>query len=72
MVETELLIGQLRKQVRDLQSLLNYLESREAVKQDDYAYVHTKLHDSIGQLKNLERFSLQRETHSRLQAQWLN
>ena len=28
MVEAELLIGQLRSQVRNLQSLLNYLENR--------------------------------------------
>ncbi len=35
MVEAELLIGHLRNQVRHLQSLLHYLEGRDAIESDD-------------------------------------
>ena len=72
MVEAELLIGQLCRQVRDLQSLVNYLESREALAETDYAYSHTKLRELIGGLKQLERFSTEREASHRLRAAWLN
>ena len=72
MVEAELLIGHLRSQVRNLQALLNYLESRPQVERDDYSYSQVKLRELLKGLKGLERFSSQRgETHS-LRAAWLN
>ncbi len=72
MVEAELLIGHLRRQVRNLQSLLNYLEDRDAVGMEDYAYSHTRLRELIGDLRALERFSLERDTVHNLRAVWMN
>ena len=72
MVEAELLIGHLRRHVRDLQSLLNFLESRDAVRHEDYSYSHAKLRELIDNLKGLERFSGQRGTVHSLRAAWLN
>lgn len=72
MVEAELLIGQLRAQVRTLQGLLNYLEGRPMIKSDDYAYSHTTLRELITHLKSLEQFSSQRGSIHRLRAEWLN
>lgn len=72
MVEAELLIGQLRGHVRSLQSLLNYLEGRPQVEQEDYVYSHAKLTELIGNLKELERFSSQRSAVHRLRAEWLH
>jgi hypothetical protein len=72
MVEAELLIGHLRRQVRDLQSLLQYLESRDIVQDDDYSYSHTKLRELIRGLRELERFSSQRGEVYRLRAEWVN
>lgn len=72
MVESEFVICHLRNQVRYLQSLLNYLESRETVRQEDYAYVQTRLREVIGQLKEMQRFSATRGGRPSLQAQWLN
>jgi hypothetical protein len=72
MVEAELLIGHLRGQVRNLQSLLNYLESRDRVQEDDYSYSHAKLRELIDNLKELERFSAQRRDIHRLRAEWVN
>ena len=72
MVESELLIGHLRSQVRSLQSLLSYLESREQVGQEDYMYSCRKLHEMVNGLKHLERFSSQQGASRRLQAQWWN
>ncbi len=72
MVEAELMIGQLRRQALDLQSLLHYLESRNAMADDDYSYSHAKLRELITHLKQLERFSSQRANTSSLRAVWLN
>ncbi len=72
MVEADLLIGNLRQQVRNLQSLLNYLEGRQAVETDDYSYSHTRLQELIQDLKSLERFSLDRGRIHNLRAVWLN
>jgi hypothetical protein len=72
MVEAELLIGHLRSQVRNLQSLLHYLENREAVEHDDYSYSHGKLRELIGNFKELQRFTSQRGAMHRLRAEWLN
>ena len=72
MVEAELLIGHLRSQVRNLQSLLNYLESRNQVEQEDYACSQTKLQEMIGRLRELEHFSSKRGAVHRLRAAWLN
>jgi hypothetical protein len=72
MVEAELLIGHLRRQVRNLQSLLSYLENRDQVAHEDYSYSHTKLRELIAGLRELERFSLQRGTVHNMRAAWLN
>lgn len=72
MVEAELLIGHLRSQVRNLQSLLNYLESRPVIDGDDYAYSRTRLRELIERLRELERFSAQRGEAYHLRAAWLN
>ena len=72
MVESDLLISHLRGQIRNLQSLLIYLEGREEVRGEDYSYSHAKLRELIGGLKSLERFSLQRGTAHNLRAAWLN
>ena len=72
MVEADLLIGHLRSQVRNLQSLLQYLDGRESVEHDDYSYSHGKLRELIGSLKELERFTSQRGAVHRLRAEWLN
>ena len=72
MVEAEVLIGQLRSQVRNLQSLLNYLESRQEVAEDDYAYSSSRLRELIVRLKELEQFALKRGEVHRLRAEWLN
>ena len=72
MVEAELLIGQLRAQVRDLQSLLNYLENRLRVDEQDYAYSRAELQELISGLQELERFASQRGAIRGLRAEWLN
>jgi len=72
MVEAELLIGHLRRQVKDLQMLLNYLESRDTVQGDDYTYSRQKLRQLIGGLRDLERFSAQRGSLHRMRAAWMN
>lgn len=72
MVDAELLIGQLRGQVRHMQSLLNYLESRPHVEVDDFAYSGGKLREMIARLKELERFSCQRGAALRMRASWMN
>ena len=72
MVEAELLIGQLRSQVRNLQSLLSYLENRQQVDGEDYSYSRAKLQEMIRRLQELERFSAQRGAAHRLRAEWLN
>jgi len=72
MMEAEFVMCHLRNQVRDLQSMLNYLESRPVVEHEDYSYVHTRLHEVIGRLKEMERFSSQRGGVQGLRAHWLN
>jgi hypothetical protein len=72
MVEAELLIGHLRRQVQDMQHLVNYLESRQSVEADDYTYSHSKLRELVSSLKGLERFSQQRGSIHSLRAGWLN
>ena len=72
MVEAELVISHLRSQLRNLQALLHYLEDREVVRDDDYAYSHGKLREVIGGLKELERFASQRGAMHRLRAEWVN
>ena len=72
MVEAELLTGHLRRQVRDLQSLLNYLESRLQIEHNDYSYSQTKLRNLIKGLRELEQFTLQRGAAHIARAAWLN
>jgi len=72
MVEAEFVIANLRGQVRNLQGMLNYLESREGVGQEEYSYLQTRLQEVIGRLKDMRRFSLDRGERHRLRAQWIN
>lgn len=72
MVEAELVICHLRSQVRSLQSLLNYLENRDAVGHEEYGYVQATLRDVIERLKEMQRFSSERGEQHLLRAQWLN
>lgn len=71
MADTEYVINCLRSQMRDLQSVVNYLESREAVAGEDYAYVSGQLRELVAQLRALEQFSAARRSASR-RAGWLN
>lgn len=70
MVEAEFVIGNLRSQVRNLQSVLNYLESRDGVGCEDYSYLETKLREVIGRLKEMQRFSSGRGGAPLLRARW--
>ena len=72
MVEAELLIGHLRRHVRDLQSLVNSLESHQAVREEEDTYSRSRLRELIGALRGLERFSQQRGTVHNLRTVWLN
>ena len=72
MVEAEYVICNLRSQARDLQAMLDYLESREMVASEDYSLLHTKLREVIKQLKAMERYSSQRKAMPCLKAVWLN
>lgn len=72
MVEAELLIGHLRSQAHQIQSLLNYLESRPHVEADDYTYTTGRLKRLISDLKSLERFTTQRGAVHQLRASWMN
>ena len=53
-------------------SLLQYLENREAVEGEDYAYSADRLRELVGRLKEIERFSSHRGQMRALRAQWLN
>lgn len=72
MVDAELLIGQLLSQVRNLQSLVHYLENRGVVEGEDYSYSAQRLRELIRQLKEMERFASQRSRMRALRAHWLN
>ncbi len=72
MTEAEFVICHLRSQVRDLQSLLSYLESREGIERDDYSFIQTKLHEVIRHLKKTAKLSSERSDASAFRATWLN
>lgn len=72
MVEAEFVICNLRGQVLNLQSMLNYLESREKVESEDFTFLHSKLREVVRQLKEMERFSSQRKSLPCLRAIGLN
>ena len=72
MVGAELLIGDLRNQTRELQSLLNYLESCEMVGHEEYAYLHVQLRWVIGRLRKMDQLSSKRGVQFYLPARWLN
>ena len=57
MTEPEFVISHLRSQVRDLQALLSYLESLDAVQRDDYSFIRTRLHEVIRHLKKTAQLS---------------
>ncbi len=71
MADTEYVINGLRSQMRDLQSVVNYLESREAVAGEDYAYISGRLRELVAQLRTLEQFSSARRSSTQ-RAGWLN
>ncbi len=72
MVEAELLLGHLRRQVRSLQELLHYLERRPQAQPEDHSYSQVKLRELIRRLKELEHFSENRGSVYRMRAEWLN
>ena len=72
MVHDEFFILNLRSQVRNLQALLNYLESCEVVDRDDYAYCREKLREVTKGLRELGDASSQRSVGQTLRAGWLN
>ena len=73
MTEPEFVISHLRSQVRDLQALLSYLESLDAVQRDDYSFIRTRLHEVIRHLKKTAQLSSQgSEAASAFYAHWLN
>ena len=72
MLETELVICHLRDQVRQLHSLVQFLDVRDTVLHEDCAYLQVKLHEVIGRLRAMEKFSSQRGTAHTLRAAWLN
>lgn len=72
MVEAEFVIGNLRNQIRSLQSMLHYLESREAVGYEEYAYLGFHLREIVLRLKEMQKFSSDRGERHLLRAQWLN
>ena len=72
MVETELVICHLRTQVRNLQSLLSYLENREMLGEDEFAYLDEKLREVVVRLREMQRVSTPRGPQSLLRASWLN
>ena len=57
MVEAEYVICHLRSQARNLQAMLDYLESRETVASEECSFIHTTLREVIQQLKAMERYS---------------
>ncbi|OGW91850.1 MAG: hypothetical protein A3D28_05085 [Omnitrophica bacterium RIFCSPHIGHO2_02_FULL_63_14] len=66
------MIQELRHQVANLRSLLSHLENQEKVGHEEYAYLHAKLQDIIGRLRELERSSGKRRGPPDLRAEWLN
>ncbi len=71
MVESEVLIAHLRRQVQELQTLVDHLEHRRALETDTRAYSQAKLHLLITRLHELERFSRERvAAHSARPAWW--
>ncbi len=72
MVHDEFFILNLRSHVRNLQALLNYLESCEVVDHDDYAYCREKLREVMKGLRELGDASSQRSAGRTLRAEWLN
>lgn len=55
MVRDDLLIGSLRIPIRELQELVNYLESRRGLSADDIAYCRHRVTELMRQLKGLQR-----------------
>ena len=55
MVRDDLLIGSLRIPIRELQELVNYLESRRGLGGDDITYCQIKVKDLVKQLKAFQR-----------------
>ena len=66
----ELFVLNLRYQVRCLQSLINYLESREAVEQQELSYSQARLREVVERLDELSR--LLAHVAKPLRAEWLN
>ena len=71
MAEAEFVITGLRTQVRELQSLVNYFESREHITGDDYRFTAQRLQGLVNRLKSLEQYAYQRRDTA-LQAEWRN
>ncbi|OGW91849.1 MAG: hypothetical protein A3D28_05080 [Omnitrophica bacterium RIFCSPHIGHO2_02_FULL_63_14] len=76
MVEEEFVMSSLRGQMGTLQSLVNYLEGRDIVGQDEHSYLQRQLREVIGRLREMERVSKRRSESGAsgltLHAGWLN
>jgi len=72
MVECELFLGNLRSQLCDLQSLVNYLENRDGVGYEEYSYSFARLQEVVKRLEELKKLSSRRGDANYLRAQWLN
>ena len=72
MVESEVLIAHLRRQVQDLETLVDYLESRQPVTTNTRVYSQAKLHALIIRLHELERFSRERGAAHHTRPAWWN
>ncbi len=72
MVDAELLIAGLRRQVYEVQALLSYLEIRDVLQPEDYAYSQLKLRQLLTHLQQLEDFSARRSRPRSTQAHWVN
>jgi hypothetical protein len=67
----DLLIGRLQNYIRELQRLLDYLESREKLKDEDYSFSRVTLKNLMRNMKDSE--GLSRNSGSGfLMGNWLN
>ncbi len=72
MIEAKFVLCHLRSQARDLQSMLNYLESREQLGHEEYAYLREQLGEAAKRFKEMQRFATKHGAQYLLRAQWLN
>ncbi len=71
MAEAEFVMTSLQTQMRELQSLVNYFESRESITGEDYRFIAERLQGLVTRLRSLEHYAYQRRGTA-LQAAWRN